>query len=319
MQFRTVFSFLLIIFSLSFFSCRQSVNGSTEAANPAKELSLKSPFAPGAEWNAYWYAGKAEITSYALEQSRYGEIHSGTVVNVFVTEDFSKEKQVKLDDPSTAVNDKLSVLKLNQSVKFVTGIYPYSLMLSTFNPVDMNNYPHAVKVTGSMQEWCGMSFYQMNNRKEKFAVEQRSYFESEGDKNITMDAVLMEDELWNLIRLNPQSLPTGAQKLLPGALYLRLSHKPVEPVQANMQLTEDAGINTYTIEMPSLNRILTIHFDNAFPYRITGWEDAYPGIDGKLLITKATRLKELKIDYWRTHTNADRYLRDALGIPRDAQ
>ena len=46
----------------------------------------------------YWYDGKAEITSYALQQARYGELHTGEAVLVFVTEPFSKSKQVKLDD-----------------------------------------------------------------------------------------------------------------------------------------------------------------------------------------------------------------------------
>ena len=40
------------------------------------------------EFKDYWYAGTAEITSYNLKQARYGEIHQGTAVTVFVTEDF---------------------------------------------------------------------------------------------------------------------------------------------------------------------------------------------------------------------------------------
>ena len=39
-----------------------------------------------------WHDGKAEITSYKLEQARYGEMHEGQASMIFVTEDFSKEK-----------------------------------------------------------------------------------------------------------------------------------------------------------------------------------------------------------------------------------
>jgi hypothetical protein len=37
----------------------------------------------------YWYAGEAEITSYELEQARYGEIRKGHAVLIYVTEEFS--------------------------------------------------------------------------------------------------------------------------------------------------------------------------------------------------------------------------------------
>ena len=75
----------------------------------------------------YWYQGKAELTRYELRQARYGEIHSGEAVLIFVTEPFLPDRQVKLEraDPSKGV----TVLKLNAVRKFFTGIYPYSLMV----------------------------------------------------------------------------------------------------------------------------------------------------------------------------------------------
>ncbi len=39
-------------------------------------------------FNSYWYKGTAEITSYQLSQVRYGEVHKGTAVHIFVTENF---------------------------------------------------------------------------------------------------------------------------------------------------------------------------------------------------------------------------------------
>ncbi len=97
----------------------------------------------------YWYQGKAEITSYRLNQARYGEIHNGHAVLIFVTEDFSKSKQVKLDIPEYVPDDRLKVLKLNYVKKFDTGIYPYSIMTSIFTPVDINNFPNSLKLTMS--------------------------------------------------------------------------------------------------------------------------------------------------------------------------
>src|SRR5688500_3533552 len=76
------------------------------------------------QFKDYWHAGKAEVSSYHLNQSRYGESRRGKAVLIFVTEDLSKKLQVKLDDPSR--RNKINVLKLNFTKKFITGIYPYS-------------------------------------------------------------------------------------------------------------------------------------------------------------------------------------------------
>lgn len=317
----TVLSALIILLTgFSFYSCQQSANGSNGKEEGASgNMELNAPYKPEVTWNNYWYQGKAEITSYKLLQSRYGEIHEGTVVNIFVTEDFSKSKQVKLDDASKAGDDKLPILKLNQSIKFNTGVYPYSIMMSAFSPVDINNYPHAVKITGSVQEWCGMATYQMNNKKNKFEIEQRSYFEQEGDRDVSLAAVVQEDELWNLIRINPEKLPNGEISVLPGSEYLRLAHKPMEAVKANMDLRDENGVKVYVIDMPSLQRKLIIKFETNFPYKILGWEDSYPGFDGTILTTSAVKNKEMLLDYWRTHNNADRPLREQLGLPKDFQ
>ena len=96
------------------------------AASCASSPSLPpaKPLPP--EFGSYWFQGKAELTSYDLEQARYGELHKGEAVLIFVTEDFSRRKQVKLDDPAKApADDKQPVLKLNFEKKFLSGIYPY--------------------------------------------------------------------------------------------------------------------------------------------------------------------------------------------------
>ena len=316
----SIFTLILLLTGITFYSCQQTANGSNGKEDVVSgEVQLNAEYKTDATWNSYWYQGKAELTSYKLKQNRYGEIHEGTAVNIFVTEDFSRSKQVKLDDPSMAGDDKLPILKLNQSIKFNTGIYPYSIMMSAFSPIDVNNYPHAVKITGTIQEWCGMATYQMNNKKNKFEIEQRSYFEQEGDKDISLTAVVQEDELWNLIRLNPDKLPNGEIAVLPGTEYLRLAHKPTESVKANLDLRDENGIKVYVIDMPSLQRKLIIRFEKTFPYKILGWEDSYPGFDGVVLTTTAIKNKELLLDYWRTHNNSDRVLREQLGLPKDSQ
>ena len=58
---------------------------------------LPPAYKPNQQFKDYWYAGKAEITSYKLEQSRYGELRDGKAVLVYVTEPFLPKAQVKAD------------------------------------------------------------------------------------------------------------------------------------------------------------------------------------------------------------------------------
>ncbi len=84
------------------------------------------------DFNSYWYGGKAELAHYDLEQARYGEIHTGEAVFVFVTENMLLNEQVKFEHGD---GENTSVLKLNAIRRFKTGIYDYSLMRSVFTPV----------------------------------------------------------------------------------------------------------------------------------------------------------------------------------------
>ena len=71
----------------------------------------------------YWYQGEAELNRYDLKQFRYGEMRGGDAVLIFVTEDFLTDKQVKYEygpKPESAA----TVLKMNATRKFITGIYP---------------------------------------------------------------------------------------------------------------------------------------------------------------------------------------------------
>lgn len=251
------------------------------------------------EFKNYWYAGKAEISSYKLEQERYGEIRDGHAVLIYVTEDFLSKKQVKADRQNS---ENVSVLKLNATKKFNTGIYPYSIMQSTFYPVTNNK--HAIKVSSSIQEWCGHVYAQLNN-KDQFEIMSHSYFESEADEKFYLKKAILENELWTQLRIDPMSLPTGSLKIIPSFEYTRLRHKSIRAYNASAILTS----NTYTITYPDLNRILTLNFNPKFPYDIFSWEES----SGNLR-TKATKLKTIKSAYWNKNNNRDKILRDTLRL-----
>lgn len=284
------------------------------------KLSTAETNIPSQDFNTYWYQGKAEVISYKLEQARYGEIRHGHAVLIFVTEDFSKSQHVKINRPGEAENDLVKILKLNATRKFNTGIYPYSMMQSVFTPVDLNKYPHSLKTTTSSQEWCGHTFTQVGEEAGNFKIQQFSYFESEGDRSFTVDKVLLEDELWNRIRISPENLPTGKTELIPSMFYIRLKHAEAKPQSANLTLSENStypDLFEYKIEYVDLDRILIINFEKDFPHQIISWEETYIsgwGAQAKQLTTKASLNKSLFTDYWTKNSLVDGVYRDSLGL-----
>jgi hypothetical protein len=264
------------------------------------------------QFRDYWHAGKAEVNSYNLLQSRYGETRKGKAVLIFVTEDLSKKLQVKLDDPSRG--NKVNVLKLNFTKNFITGVYPYSLMLSVFTPTDRDREPSSLKATMSSQEWCGQVYTQINLRGNRYAVKSHSYFEQEADDMFSFRQTLLEDELWNCIRLDPDRLPIGDLEAVPGLFYTRLSHVDLGVSDAIGEKAETDSEFIYTLRFPEESRSLSIRYQKSFPYKILGWKETWTE-RGKNVETSATLDKTLYTDYWTKNKNEFLYLRDSLNLP----
>ena len=279
------------------------------ACNASETYPMKIKIDP--ELEKYWYEGKAEITSYKLSQARYGELREGTAVMIFVTEPFSEKSMTKADRPSAS---DVSVLKLNFTKNFTTGIYPYSLMTSSFFPVE--NGIHSLKVSSSSQEWCGHSFMELQNSA-KFSVKNSSYFEGESG-SLTLSKNLLEDDLWSMIRLKHEDLPKGEIKMIPSFSYLGLMHKKTKAYncQANID-TDSDGNQQYTLYYPELDRNMIITFESNFPHRIIRWEETYMdgyGSQKQKLSTTGEAIKTIKSAYWGKNSNADSMLRNELGL-----
>lgn len=301
--------FILPILAVAFQSCKETVETTSEISeNLRPEIEEKQPKEELSEaFKDYWYSGEAEITSYKLEQARYGEIRDGKAVLVFVTEDFLPDIQVKADNYKES---NIPVLKLNATKKFNTGIYPYSIMQSTFFPVANNQ--HAVKVSASVQEWCGHVYTQLNNRNQ-FEIMSHSYFQGEADQNFKLEKTWTENELWTKLRINPNTLPIGEISIIPSLEFTRLKHKTIAAYKAFANLNN----GTYTLNYPELNRSLKINFNTAFPFEILGWEETTTsgfGASAKTLTTKATKLETIKSAYWNKNNNVDESLRTTLKL-----
>lgn len=297
-----IISFVLLFFQ---YSCSQTTQKSQQ-----KEVDISK----------YWTQGLAEINVYSLSQNRYKENHEGQLISIFVREDFLYEKQVKNERYTN--QNTTPILKNIQLRKFPTGVYDYSMFTSTFTPIDREQFPKTLKVSSSSQEWCGNVYLQFNYKDNAYNTELRSYFENEGDSNVIIKEGILEDELFNLIRLDPNSLPQGDFEVIPSANYIQLRHVKLTSVAAKGTLNTYIGkdfsgtdLQEYTVSIPSLKRTLNIVFENQAPYKIVGWLDAYPSaFDKKVRTTKVTLKQQKMLDYWSKNLLNDVKLRKELGI-----
>lgn len=238
---------------------------------------------------------------------------------MFVTEPFNRQKQVKSDTSSG--KDVVPILKLNHIEKFNTGIYRYSIMVSTFSAINTALFPLPFKISMSAQEWCGHQFSQLNLRPPHYQVKRYSYFESESDRQFQLDAIITEDSLWNLIRINPSKLPTGSFKLIQGSVQSRLHHNELQVQQVHGELAFHGWQNkmvAYKLTFKNSQRVLKIIFQRKFPFQIESWHDTQKTAKwikpSRTLTTEVRVLKRVRSFYWEKNKPKDRVLRNELGL-----
>ncbi|HNM25827.1 MAG TPA: hypothetical protein PKL15_10370 [Saprospiraceae bacterium] len=303
---------LVVLLSLALVGCGTSPEklapARPEAGSPAKGPFNTTPVDTG--FNHYWFQGQAEIAVYEVQQDRYDSIRPAQEVMVFVTEDFSERKQVKLDAPEQAGADRVPVLKLNAIRRFHTGIYDYSLMQSVFTPLDAARHPFTLKTSTTVQDWCGQVFAQMNLRDKNYQARNFSYFENEGDVEQTLPAAALEDELWLRIRLNPAGIQPGRTDLIPSAWYARLRHQPQKAEPAELSTESGPAESVLQVRYLQIPRSVRIRYATTFPHRILGWEER----DGDRVSSQGSLRQAFQSPYWMQHNPEHDKLREALQL-----
>ncbi|UCH28813.1 MAG: hypothetical protein JSV06_11115 [Myxococcales bacterium] len=292
---------------------------SAEAPRAASSLSPTGTVLPTPEsfskqhpsFDSYWYQGKAELTRYSLRQARYGEVHDGEAVLIFVTEDFLSKLQVKQEHGES--KDALSVLKLNAYRRFFTGIYPYTMMTSSFTPT---GGAATLKLSSTIQEWCGQVYSQINRRSDGLHALLHSYFQDDADHKMVLPDATLEDGIWARIRIDPGRIEEGKQEIVPGLDYIRLRHKALRAYPAVVTRKPEARtelvdhpITALEIDYPPLGRKLVIYYEPDFPHVIQAWEET----EGPFRTT-AVRTHAILDDYWSHNSVDDARYRDALGL-----
>ena len=305
-------------------------------------LGLPASARADAFW-AYWGDGKAELAGYSLRISRYGQLRDGSLVLIFVTEDFSDSARVKADPGKHPAGDVFPAMKLNAVRRFQTGIYEYSTMTSVFVRADglgalptagagMGKPPVLSKVSFSSQEWCGHVFHQVLPRVDSGALrlfsQSHSYFDGEADDQRTLSwsaDALSEDELPLRLRRyagRPESLPAGTSRsvpLLSSLLRVRLGHQPLSIESATVEhLPERTTLVTLAGSFPARSYVVkrksgettTYFVEEAVPHRLLG----YRTIQSGAIVEEALLRGSTRLPYWQlNHRGNEAYLKQ-LGL-----
>lgn len=276
------------------------------------------------EFWGHWGDGRAELDSYRAVVPRYGEPRQAELVLIYVTEPHDRRRWIK--DDGAEPPDRIEVMKLNSSLKFLTGIYPYSVMTSVFSPVDDWGVERfqPVKVGHSAQEWCGHYLHEVWPGRGVQRSVRLSYFPSDGerlDRTTVPEGTLYEDGLLIQLRELDGSFAGGGSWegwIVPSLWNVRRGVAEAEPVRATIRRepVESSGASgsggveatRFTLSYGEYERVYEV--EAAAPRRILGWTTS---VGDTVRIARTRRLA-----YWSRNDPEGRSLRRELGLDPDA-
>ncbi|TXC78521.1 hypothetical protein [Luteibaculum oceani] len=259
----------------------------------------------------FWYQGKAELAYYEGKQSRYGYQRDARAILITVSEPFDSRVQVKSDAED---GNDYPVLKCNLVNRFNTGVYDYSVMTSSFTPINTEQRFPVAKITSSVQDWCGQTFTQANRSSGKMDLSLFSYFEKEQQGRFFIEADLFWDEVFALLRMNPDILPTGDVTLALGLDQYRYLHRGFFTETVFAEWIRKDKEATYSLK--SENFHFTWRIEDKAPYPILGWSIDYLQ-DGKVLENRSSafELQSAKwLEYWNKNSPEFEELRIQMGL-----
>lgn len=261
-----------------------------------------------------WGDGRAELSGYHVTLDRYGEPRDAQLSLIYVTEPHDRRTWIK-DDEAEEPN-RVEVLKLIRSMQFLTGIYPYFVMATTFSPVAAwaEERFHPVRINLDVQEWCGSVAHRVLPGAGRVRSLRLSYFEDEGEVGRELqvpEGTLYEDALLIQLRELDGEFQGGADWngfLVRGLWSLRAGHRPIEPVPARI-LRADAtrdGVAVTRFRLEAGDYWRTYDVEKAEPRRVLGWETS-TGETAEILRTE-------RLPYWTLNRRGDERYRQSLGL-----
>jgi hypothetical protein len=257
-------------------------------------LALASPwFATG------WDDGLAEVATYDLAQSRYGQQHPGEAVLVAVRETMDPQRRVKSVDGTG-----IPVLKLHFIRSFQTGVYRYDQ--SSFQLVRRSDgVPMRWFITS--HEWCGAASKSWINGG---PLTVSSYFDGHGDVAQDLDlgpeGVLADSLGWWARAWSRSPTAPATVQVVPSQIEARCVTTTLQPAIISQERTtlpqviadRPAGTPAWlvTVRRGEVSDRLLLTDDDA--RTLLRWDQG----DGSRLTLRSLR----RFAYWQHHEPQDR-------------
>lgn len=252
-----------------------------------------------------WDDGKAEVSLYGAEETRYGEKRRFEARMIVVKEDMREDLKVK-SEAGPIPGKTREVLKLNHLRRVPAGTYEDDEMLSVL--LDRSSL-RVLKLTMSHFESCGATFLQILPQPGSLLHVSHSYWDGEGDRTIKIpfseedllaDALPLQLRALDFrhaarrdVRMLPSQISGRVQALTPIPATLAVSgpeslEVPAGRFQAyRVEIARTGGKDRYYFDVDSPNRLLKMETSSGSVYRLR---------------------KALRLDYWNHRGNGEEKL-----------
>lgn len=286
---RNNFLAIWVTMAVIFAFARKATVYQKEPKKPETPL-FSSPSATEKVFTNYWSAGKTETSTYQIQEEIAGKITQAEATLTFAIKPFDTDKQVEI--PSNQSSEAINVLKMSLQEK-----YDFSAISTVYAPLDIKLFPHAPKVTHSFQSLSNLLVYQLNQHNRAYQIEEKSYANNQVSKSLELKRVWLEDEIWNRIRLSPETLPQDEIEIIPSFKFCSETQQTPTIQQAKGEIKDYTGtalqekdLKVYALNYPATQRSIEIVFQKNFPYKIFAWTEKV--LLNKQLTTRQAVLKK---------------------------
>ena len=252
-----------------------------------------------------WDDGKAEVSLYQAEETRYGEKRRFEARMIVVKEDILEDQRVK-SEAGPIPGKTREVLKLNHLRLVPAGTYEDHEMLSAL--LDRKSL-RVLKLSMSHFESCGATFLQVVPQPGGLLHTSHSYWDGEGDRTLRIPFG-EEDLLYDALPLQLRGIDFSVAlhrdlKVLPSQISGRVRNLTPVPMTlaagAPERLEVPAGsFRAYRVDLSHAGGKDRYYFEVDAPHRLLKMETS----SGSLYRLR----KSLRLDYWNHHGNGEEKL-----------
>jgi hypothetical protein len=280
---RVLVRIFLPIASFLLFGC-----GSDQPAAVAPSRSLRPPVFDAA-FRQVWDDGLSEVSSYETVRLRAGALRKGVATSVVRRTRYSEDERVPIESAKPAQTDLFPVIQLNWIERYPEGAeFCEEMTTSAVELASVDGRPTGSenKTDFSLQSWDGQLFHQLLFDATGVRSHQYSFFETEGDEQITLpypaDGV-SGDALWLWARhMAAPLLAPGEQRtvqVLPSLRDARSQHRALAWKKAAVIHSREpkifAGRPAEVFSLHSDDGVSeTFLVESALPFRVMHWENS---------------------------------------------